>query len=75
MRLRRLVVIQLESDDPNVDKGHFSSAQLAERDRLVYETAIGLNLPVVTTLAGGYQTPFRRVLDLHDQTAIAYAGA
>lgn len=57
--------------DPHVDDplgGWLTTAQLAERDRIVFETALRIGLPVAWNLAGGYQTPLRRVLDIHDNT-------
>ena len=46
---------------------------MAERDRIVFETAHRIGLPVAWNLAGGYQTPLRRVLDIHDNTLRACA--
>lgn len=54
--------------------GWMTTAQLFERDSIVFETARRLCLPVVFALAGGYQSPLRRVLDLHDHTLQACAG-
>ena len=45
-----------------------TNAQLAHRDFLVFDTCRKLGLPVAWNLAGGYQTPLRRVLDIHDAT-------
>ncbi|OJJ15383.1 histone deacetylase [marine bacterium AO1-C] len=59
-------------DDPEVDKGHFTTEQIAERERIVYTTCRELELPVVTNLAGGYQKPIEKVIRLHDLTAIAF---
>ncbi len=41
------------------------------RDRLVFRAARDLRIPLVWNLAGGYQEPLRRVLDIHDNTARA----
>jgi acetoin utilization deacetylase AcuC-like enzyme len=57
--------------DPHVDDplgGWLTTEQLAERDWKVFETAQGLKIPVAWNLAGGYQRPLRRVLDIHDNT-------
>ena len=62
-------------DDPYVDRGHFTTEQIAERERIVYTTCRELGLPVVTNLAGGYQKPIEKVLHLHDLTAIAFCEA
>ena len=59
-------------DDPYVDKGQFTTAQIAERERIVYTTCRALDLPVVTNLAGGYQKPIEKVIQLHNLTAIAF---
>lgn len=59
-------------DDPYVDRGHFTTEQIAEREKIVYTTCRELGLPVVTNLAGGYQKPIQKVLHLHDLTAIAF---
>jgi len=58
--------------DPHVDDplgGWMTTAELRERDRRVFHAARARNLPVVWNLAGGYQTPLRKVLDIHDNTA------
>ncbi|HAS43982.1 MAG TPA: histone deacetylase [Microscillaceae bacterium] len=59
-------------DDPQVDSGHFTTEQMAERERMVYTTCRALELPVVTNLAGGYQKPIEKVVQLHNLTAIAF---
>lgn len=43
------------------------------RDRLVVRACAALRLPVAWNLAGGYQSPLRRVLDIHDATLRACA--
>jgi acetoin utilization deacetylase AcuC-like enzyme len=60
--------------DPHVEDpmgGTLTTDQLARRDHLVFSRAKALGVPVAWNLGGGYQTPLRRVLDLHDQTALA----
>ena len=59
-------------DDPEVDSGHFTTEQIALRDEIVYTTCRALNLPVVTNLAGGYQKPIEKVVQLHNLVAMAY---
>lgn len=59
-------------DDPEVHSGHFTTEQMYRRDTLVYSTCNELELPVVTNLAGGYQKPEQKVIDLHALTARAY---
>ncbi len=60
-------------DDPL--GGRFSTEQMRQRDRLVFQTCKRLGLPVAWNLAGGYRNPLRHVLELHDQTAIDCARA
>jgi hypothetical protein len=48
---------------------------LFERDQLVFEAAAALGIPVAWNLAGGYQTPLRKVTLIHDGTMRACAGA
>ncbi len=70
------VLLYQAGADPHIDDplgGWLTTAQLAERDRIVFETAHRINLPVAWNLAGGYQTPLRRVLDIHDNTLRACA--
>jgi acetoin utilization deacetylase AcuC-like enzyme len=70
------VLLYQAGADPHIDDplgGWLTTAQLAERDRIVFETAHRIGLPVAWNLAGGYQTPLRRVLDIHDNTLRACA--
>jgi len=53
--------------------GWLNTAQLAERDRLVFENAKSWGIPIAWNLAGGYQSSFRDVLDIHDNTLRACA--
>ena len=53
-------------DDPL--GGRFTSEQMRQRDRVVFQTCKQLGLPVAWNLAGGYQEPMGKVLALHDQT-------
>jgi hypothetical protein len=46
---------------------------MEKRDLIVFETAKAMGLPIAWNLAGGYQTPLRRVLDIHDNTLKACA--
>ncbi len=65
------VILYQAGADPHVDDplgGWLTTEQLFERDRLVFEAAAALGLPIAWNLAGGYQTPVRRVLDIHDNT-------
>lgn len=65
------VILYQAGADPHIDDpfgGWLTNDQLAERDRIVFETCRDLRLPVAWNLAGGYQTPLRNVLDIHDNT-------
>lgn len=65
------VVLYQAGADPHVDDplgGWLTTEQLFERDRLVFQAAAALGLPIAWNLAGGYQTPVRKVLDIHDNT-------
>jgi len=71
------VLLYQAGADPHVADplgGWLTTAQLAERDRLVFETAKSWGLPVAWNLAGGYQENFRLVLNIHDNTLKACAG-
>ena len=59
-------------NDPEVYSGHFTTEQMYLRDKLVYATCNKLKIPVATNLAGGYQKPLEKVIDLHNLTAKAF---
>jgi acetoin utilization deacetylase AcuC-like enzyme len=72
------VVLYQAGADPHIADplgGWLTTQQLAERDRLVFETARQLGIPLAWNLAGGYQNPLRKVLDIHDNTMRACASA
>lgn len=57
--------------DPHVDDplgGWLTTDQLRQRDWIVFEHCAARQLPIVWNLAGGYQKPLRKVLDVHDNT-------
>ena len=65
------VILYQAGADPHINDplgGWLTTQQLYERDRLVFETAAKLGIPVAWNLAGGYQTPLRKVLEIHDNT-------
>jgi len=67
------VVLYQAGADPHVDDplgGFLDDDQLAQRDAIVFAETRKLGLPVAWNLAGGYQTPLRLVLDIHDRTMI-----
>lgn len=70
------VILYQAGADPHIDDplgGWLTTQQLFERDQLVFETAAGLSIPVAWNLAGGYQTPLRKVLEIHDNMMRACA--
>lgn len=70
------VLLYQAGADPHVADplgGWLTTTQLAERDRLVFDSARTWGLPVAWNLAGGYQESIRRVLDIHDNTLKACA--
>lgn len=57
--------------DPHIDDpygGFLTTEQMRMRDEIVFDWAHFLNIPIVWNLAGGYQTPVQKVLDLHTNT-------
>jgi len=65
------VILYQAGADPHVDDplgGWLTTGQLRDRDRLVFENAARLSVPIAWNLAGGYQSPLRNVLDIHDNT-------
>ena len=70
------IILYQAGADPHVADplgGWLTTAQLAERDRLVFEHAKSWGIPIAWNLAGGYQNNFRAVLDIHDNTLRACA--
>lgn len=65
------VILYQAGADPHIDDpmgGWMTNAQLAERDRRVFAACHARGVPIAWNLAGGYQTPLRKVLDIHDAT-------
>jgi len=61
--------------DPHVDDpygGYLSTEEMFERDLKVFKFAKRTNKPLVWNLAGGYQKPIEKVLQLHRNTFKAY---
>ena len=48
--------------------GSLTAKQMKNRDELVFGTFHELGIPIAWNLAGGYQTPVHKVLDLHKTT-------
>ena len=64
--------------DPHINDplgGFLTTAELAERDRIVFSVAKSVGIPVVWNLAGGYQEPVARVLEIHRNTMAACVAA
>lgn len=51
-----------------------TAEQLARRDRIVFEGCREIGVPVVVNLAGGYQKPVEKVVQLHVNTLRALSG-
>jgi acetoin utilization deacetylase AcuC-like enzyme len=65
------VVLYQAGADPHIDDplgGWLTTTEIARRDRIVFQSAKKARVPVAWNLAGGYQTPLRKVLDIHDNT-------
>ena len=65
------VILFQAGADPHINDplgGSLTSDQMRERDSIVFNTCNELGIPVAWNLAGGYQTPLRKVLDIHDAT-------
>lgn len=65
------VVLYQAGADPHVDDplgGFLTSAELAERDRLVFSGLKARGIPVAWNLAGGYQQPLSKVVAIHERT-------
>ena len=60
--------------DPHIHDplgGFLTTEELAMRDRTVFSVAKSMGIPVAWNLAGGYQKPISRVLDIHRNTMMA----
>ncbi len=69
------VILYQAGADPHISDplgGFLTTAQLKERDHLVFEAAKSLGLPIAWNLAGGYQVDsgggIQAVLDIHNNT-------
>ncbi len=62
-----LILYQAGADSHKDDPlgGVFTTAGYRERDRLVFAAAARAGVPLAWNLAGGYQEPLQKVLDLH----------
>ena len=71
----KLLIYQAGADPHIKDPlgGWLTTAQLHQRDRIVFETCRKEGLPVAWNLAGGYQKPFSKVIEIHMNTMKACA--
>lgn len=65
-----LVLYQAGADSHADDSlgGVLNTEQMRERDRIVFESCFEASTPLVWCLAGGYQKPISKVVDLHVTT-------
>lgn len=65
-----LLIYQAGADQHIKDPlgGFLTTAELAERDRIVFSIAKTIGVPVVWNLAGGYQEPVSQVIEIHRNT-------
>lgn len=69
------IVLFQAGADPHVDDPHggaLTSEQMARRDKIVFSELRERGIPVAWNLAGGYQTPIQKVLDIHTATLEAH---
>ena len=60
--------------DPHINDplgGFLTTAELAERDQIVFSAAKAGGIPLVWNLAGGYQEPVAHILEIHRNTILA----
>jgi acetoin utilization deacetylase AcuC-like enzyme len=60
--------------DPHIKDplgGFLTTEQLAKRDRVVFALAHEMEIPLVWNLAGGYQDPAFRIMEIHRNTMMA----
>jgi acetoin utilization deacetylase AcuC-like enzyme len=65
------VVLYQAGADPHINDplgGWLTTEQLQKRDRLVFRAFAAMGVPLAWDLAGGYQQPLSRVIDIHDNT-------
>jgi acetoin utilization deacetylase AcuC-like enzyme len=66
------VLLYQAGADPHVNDplgGVLTTEELRKRDEIVFTICRELGLPVAWNLAGGYQKPLIKVLEIHDNTA------
>ena len=63
--------------DPHIEDplgGFLTTTELQRRDELVFQGLRARGTPVAWDLAGGYQTPLAKVVDIHVRTMRASVG-
>lgn len=71
------VVLYQAGADPHIDDplgGFLTTEELRRRDELVFHGLRARDIPVAWDLAGGYQTPLAKVVDIHVGTMRATIG-
>ncbi len=72
------IVLYQAGADPHIDDplgGFLTTDEMAQRDYAVFKGLKDLGVPVAWVLAGGYQTPLSKVIDLHVNTMRAVLAA
>lgn len=65
------IVIYQAGADPHINDpygGALTSKQMRERDNIVFSELKNMEIPVAWNLAGGYQEPLQKVIDIHTAT-------
>lgn len=65
------VLLYQAGADPHLDDplgGWLNTAQLRQRDQIVFQAAREFGIPIAWNLAGGYQQPLGLLLKIHDNT-------
>jgi len=65
-----IILYQAGADPHEKDPlgGYLSTQAMAERDAIVFQQCLELGIPVAWNLAGGYQKPIEKVIELHVNT-------
>ena len=71
------LVLYQAGADPHIDDplgGFLTTTELQRRDEIVFQGLRARSIPVAWNLAGGYQTPLEKVVDIHVRTMRASIG-
>lgn len=69
------VILYQAGADPHVNDpfgGALTTEQMHQRDKMVFGHFNKLDIPVAWNLAGGYQSDFDKVLEIHNNTRLAF---